>query len=156
MKTALWGLTILALLTPVHRADAADMLLRDAIYLYGQEVRSQKYVKLTGRNCDVLELVLDVESGHTDIEMLQDATSSVYPDRIYDYHEMFAYALYGSIASKSFSLGQKQTAASSDTVIGKATAFAYCFSTNPAASVLKQDALTGSCTDSRGTLITCP
>lgn len=132
------------------------MLLRDAIYLYNLPIRAGYTHELNGANCDVFQLVLDVESGYTDMAYLEDQIR-LYPDRIYDYHAMFAYALYSWSAQKLFVLGDEQLyrapGVNPDMIVGTATAFGYCFSTNPAAYVLHCDEKAGLCYTSSGTAI---
>ncbi|MBW8458662.1 MAG: hypothetical protein K0M58_09515 [Thiobacillus sp.] len=132
------------------------MLLRDAVYLYNLPIRAGWVQELYGANCDVFQLVLDVESGHTDMGYYE-YQDYLYPDRIYDYHAMFAYALYSGSAEKGFILGDDQLydapGVNPDLIVGTATAFGYCFSTNPAAYVLHCDERASMCYTSSGTAI---
>lgn len=148
-------LMMVALIGLASGGACAEMTLRDAIYLYGKDVRSSMPLHLVGLNCDVFQLVLDVESGYADIDIVDGATSFAYPDRILDFHEMFAYALYSSSYSKRFSLGDKSRTLP-DVSIGRSTAFGYCYATNASAYVYLQDTLSGQCTNSRGVAISCP
>jgi len=43
------------------------LLLRDAIYLYHHPIYAGSLQALIGYGCDIFQLVLDVESGYTDI-----------------------------------------------------------------------------------------
>jgi hypothetical protein len=120
---------------------SGDMTLRDAIYLYGQGVDAQGSKLLGGYNCDVFQLVLDVNSGFTDLAMFQgnndselSASTLVYPDRIWDSAAMFSYALYQNKAWKAFRFGDKNNPLSSAQV-GVGTIFGYCYSTKPDAYV---------------------
>ncbi|MDX9976222.1 MAG: hypothetical protein RBU21_24815 [FCB group bacterium] len=122
---------------------SGDMTLRDAIYLYEQEFDDKGSKRLIGRNCDVFQLVLDVTSGYTDLEMreynLDDPNNAMdvplpYPDRIYDHAAMFSYALYKDRQEKMFVL-LDNVALSSFAKIGKGTVFAYCYSTKADAYV---------------------
>lgn len=137
-----------------HRFPLAtgEMLLRDAMYLYNTPIYSGYLKSIFGIECDILQLVLDVESGKTDISMYTAATSQEldsgsgtqtdYPDTILQAHYMFSYALYGSTYSKAFGLAEKAFDKGS-TVIGNATAFVYCFSDDPSAHLLYSNGLTG-------------
>ncbi|MHB1402290.1 MAG: hypothetical protein ACYCWB_07825 [Thiobacillus sp.] len=132
------------------------MLLRDAIYLYNLPIRAGYLQLLVGGGCDVFQLVLDVESGHTDM-LYNEYGVYAYPDRIYDYHAMFAYALYSGSPVKSFALADEvlydAPGVNPDTIVGTTTAFGYCFSTNPAAFALHCDEKTGLCYTSSGAVI---
>lgn len=123
-----------------------ELYLRDAIYLYQQSINAKGSKTLVGVNCDVLQLVLDVESGYTDLAMGQsnysatDALSSQtgYADRIQSTASMFAYAITSDKAYKTFQFRDAGNLSSSS-VIGSGTAFAYCFSTTPGAYVYFQE-----------------
>ncbi|MDR2689012.1 MAG: hypothetical protein LBB76_04560, partial [Azoarcus sp.] len=97
--------------TPGSGTDA-DMALRDAIYLYHQPISgiASKVKTLAGYNCDVFQMLLDVESGHTDIALLESEaasnTASVYRDRIHATSPMFSYTLYAPQPVKTFTLGR--------------------------------------------------
>ena len=144
MKKYSFGLGLLAMLGAPHVwADfiSGDMQLRDAIYLYGQDLNAKGSKVLVGENCDVFQLVLDVESGYTDLAMSQStsvnnalATQAAYPDRIYDSASMFAYALYQNVTVKTFNFRDKNNPSAS-TNTGTATVFGYCYSTKPDAYV---------------------
>lgn len=128
-----------------------DLILRDAIYLYGQAVNGKGDKILAGEQCDVFQLILDVTAGYTDLAMGQSSTLNsalaakvAYPDRILDAAAMFAYALYDNQAVKAF-VFHDQTNPASSAHIGTATAFGYCYSTNPAARVYLREVDT--CTD---------
>lgn len=131
----------------------STMTLRDAIYLYDKNINSYNRTELVGNNCDVFELVLDVESGYSDISMNEGSGYTQYPDRIRDYHKMFAYTLYKNSEWKSFVLNDKDEV-QPDKNIASATAFAYCFSTNPDAYVLVWDQKSNTCTHSDGYVLT--
>jgi len=114
-----------------------SLSLRDAIYLYGQPLNGQGDKILAGENCDVFQLILDVNAGFTDLALAQSgtlnnaiATKLAYPDRILDSAAMFSYALYANQMVKAFVFNDKNNAASSAQT-GTATAFGYCYSTNP-------------------------
>lgn len=129
---------------------AGDMQLRDAIYSYNQKINSYWYTDLVGYNCDVLQLVLDVESGYTDIWMKQGSGAwSLYPDRIQSYHAMFAYALYQNVTWKTFELVDRYEPYPSYQ-IGSGTMFGYCYSTKPDAYVYIWDEYTNTCKYSDG------
>lgn len=120
-------------------AISADMLLRDARYLYNADINSSK--RLIGDDCDIFQLLLDVESGYADVRLAQadtevklDATYTDYRDRILDEHAMFSYALYQKDRPyKAFTF--KDSITSPELPTGKGTYFAYCFSTTPWARV---------------------
>jgi hypothetical protein len=144
MKKYLFSLGLMAMLAaPNVSADfiSGDMTLRDAIYLYGQGLDAKGSKVLVGHNCDVFQLVLDVTTGFTDLGMAQgnnatelNASYFAYPDRIYDYADMFAYSLYANKSEKAFVFGDKNNSQSS-TQIGTATVFGYCYSTKADAYV---------------------
>jgi len=144
MKTHLIGIGLSAMLVATNvSADyvSGDMTLRDAMYLYGQDVDARGSKTLGGHNCDVFQLVLDVTSGHTDLAMFQGDTDSelsastlVYPDRIYDSAAMFSYALYRNKTWKMFEFNDKNNPLSTAQV-GTGTVFGYCYSTKPDAYV---------------------
>jgi hypothetical protein len=120
---------------------SGDMTLRDAIYLYGQTLRANGAKTLVGENCDVFQLVLDMESGYTDIRYAQggslSATESgqtLYGDRLFDWHAMFAYALYQDQPVKTFSFVDQYYTGSGFSV-GSGTVFGYCYSTKPGGRV---------------------
>lgn len=129
------------------------MSLRDAIYLYNQPIRSNTSLHIAGDKCDVLQLVLDVKSGFTELRM-QDSTSFAYPDRINDSAAMFAYALYSDAQTKAFSM-QENAPIGADREIGTATVFGYCFSTKADATVFIYDSKSGLCRLSDGTSNAC-
>ncbi|MHB1402289.1 MAG: S8 family peptidase [Thiobacillus sp.] len=128
-----------------------SLRLRDAIYLYDQPLNGKGDKILAGENCDVFQLILDVNSGYTDLAMAQSgsldhaiATGLAYPDRIQDSATMFSYALYENQAVKAFVFNDKNNPASS-ALTGSATTFGYCYSTNPNARVYIREKDT--CTD---------
>lgn len=145
MKKCLFGIGLSAMLATANvSADfiSGDMTLRDAIYLYNQDIDARGSKLLAGYNCDVFQLVLDVTSGYTDLAMFQGnndtelaASTLVYPDRIYDYAAMFSYALYQNKSGKFFRFGDKTQPASAYQQIGTGTIFGYCYSTKPDAFV---------------------
>jgi hypothetical protein len=150
MKKHLFGIGLLTMLAATNvSADvnfiSGDLQLRDAIYRYNEEFRAMGHKSLVGENCDVFQLVLDVESGYTDIayaesSSLSSALSSatVYVDRIFDYQAMFAYALYQNQATKTFSFADWNYP-STDFETGRGTVFGYCYSTQPGARVYLND-----------------
>jgi hypothetical protein len=129
------------------------MTLRDAIYLYDHPIRTEDAAqRLVGRNCDVFEIVLDVESGFTDLAMNEGAAAGVdYPDRIAADAAMFAYTLYSQERIKSFTLEGRNSG--TDQQVGAATFFAYCFSTKADGTVALYDEATQSCRLSNGAVI---
>jgi hypothetical protein len=145
MKKGLFGIGLSAMLATANvSADfiSGDMTLRDAIYLYDQDIDARGSKLLAGYNCDVFQLVLDVTSGFTDLAMFQgnnqtelSASILLYPDRIYDNAAMFSYALYQNKSDKFFRFGDKTQPASSYQQIGTGTIFGYCYSTKPDAYV---------------------
>lgn len=145
MKKSLFGIGLSAMLATANvSADfiSGDMTLRDAIYLYDQDIDARGSKLLGGYNCDVFQLVLDVTSGFTDLTMFQGnnqtelaASTLVYPDRIYDNAAMFSYALYKNKSDKFFRLGDKTQSTFSYQQIGTGTIFGYCYSTKPDAYV---------------------
>ena len=133
------------------------MVLRDAIYLYNRDIHSYYYLEVVGYHCDVLELALDLSAGYTDIDMWEGAKRLTYPDRIRDYHEMFAYALYDlNVSYKSFLLTDRTVVnPSQDTVTGSGTVFGYCYSTRPDAYIFRYDSRLNTCARNLGA-ISCP
>ncbi|MGB4781818.1 S8 family peptidase [Candidatus Methylomirabilis sp.] len=139
-----------------------ELLLRDAIYLYGQALNGKGDKILAGEHCDVFQLVLDVTAGYTDLAMGQSSTLNsalaaqvAYPDRILDAAAMFSYALYDTQAVKAFVFHDQYNPASS-AQIGTATAFGYCYSTNPAARVYLREVDTCTDKDSTGQISAIP
>lgn len=139
------------LTTPSSNSTA--MTLQDALYLYDQNINSYNWTDLVGRNCEIFELVLDVDSGYTDVYTDEGSGSMQYPDRIRDYHKMFAYTLYKNSEWKTFSLSDKDGVLP-DKNIASATIFGYCFSTNPDAYVYVLDQKSNTCKFSNGNVIT--
>lgn len=137
-------LTGLALTAP---AAAERMVLRDAIYLYNQDIRSYRATQIVGHRCDVLQLVLDVESGYTDLAMHEGGRNWTYPDRMRDYFEMFAYALYDqNVTFKRFVLADNEaTDPARDVLTGRVTVFGYCYSSRSDAYVFRHDGVSNSC-----------
>jgi len=128
-----------------------SLSLRDAIYLYGQTLNGKGDKILAGENCDVFQLILDVNAGHTDLALAQSstlnnaiATKVAYPDRILDSAAMFSYALYADQPVKTFVFNDKNNPAS-PAQTGTATAFGYCYSTKPNARVYLREK--DKCTD---------
>jgi hypothetical protein len=119
----------------------AEVTLRDAIYLYNQDLYAGGQTEIGSLNCDVFQLVLDVESGYSDLLLFKKDSSSSpwissrYPDRIYSNAAMFAYMQYGTSTAKSFMFDDKNLPTSATNKIGKATVFGYCLSSNPSAFV---------------------
>jgi hypothetical protein len=112
-------------------AYPADVTLRTAIYRYHQPIYANSTVVLRGQSCDIMQLVLDVESGYTNIK-ISDGGLIRYPDRILAGDDVFAYSLYSNSVSKGFSFEaynpDMPPASSPDIQIGTATIFGYCFS----------------------------
>ncbi|MDR0716527.1 MAG: serine protease, partial [Azoarcus sp.] len=129
----------------------STMRLRDAIYLYGLPVAADRAKTLVGYNCDVFQLLLDVNSGYTDI-VLHESSATNYPDRIYDQAAMFSYAQYSAASRKAFGLRSNSGGTGQ---IGTVTAFGYCFSTRADAKALLHDAATGTCQLSNKTTVSC-
>ncbi len=128
-----------------------SLTLRDAIYLYNQPLNGKGDKILAGENCDVFQLVLDVNAGYTDLGMSQSstldnaiATEVTYPDRIWDSAAMFSYALYENQLVKAFVFNDKNDSTSAAQT-GTATAFGYCYSTDPNARVYLREQ--DKCTD---------
>lgn len=121
--------------------NTVSLALRDAIYLYDQPLNGKGDKILAGENCDVFQMILDVNTGHTDLAMSQSSTLDnaistqvPYPDRIFNTANMFSYALYENQAVKTFVFNDKNDSTSSAQT-GTATAFGYCYSTKPNARV---------------------
>lgn len=153
------SLVLASLLSPAVQANSlsGDLALRDAIYLYKKDIRSLSYMSLAGFDCDVLQLLLDVESGYTDLAMFEGSGGDSdaylkYPDRIEASHAMFAYALYRDMPFKSFDFYDARTG-TADSRIGTATLFGYCFSTKPGARVVFCDDSQRTCVTSDGASI---
>lgn len=142
---------LLIVLAFIYSASASadfisgDMQLRDAIYLYNQDIRANSQKYLVGENCDVLQLVLDVESGHSDIGFAESTAVSTalsnktaYNDRIFGWQAMFAYALYQDEPVKIFTLGDRDYPGG-NMKTGNGTVFGYCYSTKVNARVYFQE-----------------
>lgn len=117
--------------------NTVSLTLRDAIYLYGQPLNGKGDKILAGENCDVFQMILNVNAGYTDLAMSQSSTldnaissQAPYPDRIFNTAGMFSYALYENQMVKTFVFNDK-TAPNSSSQTGTATVFGYCYSTNP-------------------------
>jgi hypothetical protein len=89
----------------------------------------------------VFQLVLDVNSGYTDLAMAQSSNignainaQNNYVDRIVDTAAMFSYALYADQPVKVFVFKDRNNPAS-PAHIGTGTVFGYCYSTDPNARV---------------------
>jgi hypothetical protein len=156
MKKTVFFLTAFFIALGGSQAQAQSMTLRDAMYLYSQPVNTMGAEKrLIGYNCDVFELVLDVESGFTDLVMTEGSTVLNYPDRIDAGAAMFAYTLYAQEQIKSFTL--LGTGPGATQQVGTATFFGYCFSTDPTGAVLLYDQADQSCRLSNGDVVpNCP
>lgn len=139
------------------RSYGEPLTLRDAVYLYNQDIPIHQYIEIVGYRCDILMLALDVDSGYADLQIYEGESKRVYPDRIRQFHEMFAYALYSqNVAYKSFMLTDNTaTQGAAETISGRATVFGYCYSTHPDARVFRYDSRTQSCANANG-IITCP
>lgn len=125
-------------------SDPTKPILRDAVYMYNKPLYAISEKQVNGHNCDILELVLDVTTGYTDLSM----TTSVplgngvnYPDRITADAPMFVYTLYGNSPEKRFTL--RSNSATDDSNIGTATFFGYCYSVQTNATVDVYDGKTG-------------
>jgi hypothetical protein len=142
---------LLIVLAFIYTASASadfvsgDMQLRDAIYLYSQDIRANSQKYLVGENCDVLKLVLDVEAGHADIGFAESTAVSTalsnkttYNDRIFGWQAMFAYALYQDEPVKIFTLGDRNYPGG-NVKTGNGTVFGYCYSTKANARVYFQE-----------------
>lgn len=117
--------------------DEAGVVVRDAVYLYNQPLNARGDKILVGENCDVFQLVLDVNAGYTDLAMSESGTldgalaaPAAYPDRILDSAAMFSYALYTDQPVKIFSFNDRSAPASPGQS-GTATVFGYCYSARP-------------------------
>jgi alpha-tubulin suppressor-like RCC1 family protein/uncharacterized protein (DUF2141 family) len=140
--------------------SGGGMRLRDAIYLYGQDVDGKGSKILAGENCDVFQLLLDVNSGYADLAMAQQnsindvmANQVLYPDRILDSAAMFSYALYDDKPVKAFVFGDRDNPSSTNK-LGKNTIFGYCYSTNQNAEVYFRER--DKCTDKSSSGLTYP
>ncbi|MDR2689323.1 MAG: hypothetical protein LBB76_06150 [Azoarcus sp.] len=139
-----------------------DMALRDAIYAYKLPISglAAQAKTFAAYNCDVFQVLIDVESGFVDLSTREGPTAhgphNIYPDRLYDTAAMFSYTLYSSAHAKSFRLGRYLDDASSSAPVGTATVFGYCFSTRTDAVVLIHDASTGLCHRNGGITVSCP
>lgn len=127
MKT----LTLGALLGLISlNAAATDVTLRTAIYRYNQPIYANSMVELRGTSCDILQLVLDVTSGYTDLKILNGGMVR-YPDRVLAAHDVFAYSLYSSSHEKGFNFHSYDpdlpAESNPDSQVGTATIFGYCF-----------------------------
>lgn len=128
-----------------------SLILRDAMYLYGQDFNGKGDKMLAGENCDVFQLILDMNSGYADLAMSQSSSignaitaQGDYPDRINDTAAMFSFALYEDQPVKAFVFKDKNNT-SSAIQIGSGTAFGYCYSTNSNARVYLREK--DKCTD---------
>jgi hypothetical protein len=139
-----------------------DMALRDAIYAYKLPISglASQAKTFAAYNCDVFQVLIDVESGFVDLSISEDATAHgprhIYPDRLYDTAAMFSYTLYSPAHAKSFRLSRYLDNVSSSAPVGTATVFGYCFSTRTDAVVLVHDASTGLCHRNGGITMGCP
>lgn len=119
---------------------SGDMQLRDAIYLYGKDVDGRGNKILASVDCDVLQVVFDLDTGYTNLLYGEsdslDWTSVItpYPDTIESQHKMFAFALYKNKKYKFFRFMDFNDIYSAK-VNGNGTFFAYCYSTKPGAYV---------------------
>jgi uncharacterized delta-60 repeat protein len=127
-----------------YLGDHLPMTLRDAVYLYNQPFNARGDKVLAGVDCDVFQLVLDVNSGHTRIAMGQGdsfdaslANQAPYVDPILSSDAMFAYALYRDRPVKTFTFYDPATPSSAAT-IGTGTVFGYCYGTKSTAHVVFQ------------------
>jgi Fe-S cluster biogenesis protein NfuA len=136
-------------------APASQIVLRDAIYLFNQPVygTTARAKTLAGYHCDVFQLLLNVQSGYTDLAGLEGSVASgptaIYPDRINSDVTMFSYMLYSANPVKFFSMS-KYLAGTDNGQIGTVTVFGYCFSSRTDAKVLLHDNSTGTCLFSNG------
>lgn len=133
--------------------DANKPVLRDAIYMYQMSLWGQSEKRITGHHCDILELVLDVTSGYTDMALVPSVTLGMatnYVDRIFATDAMFTYTLYADATEKRFILRDNQNP-SSDNKIGQGTFFGYCYSTQGDAYVEVYDQKTNTTYFSDGT-----
>ncbi|GHT83378.1 hypothetical protein AGMMS49543_10490 [Betaproteobacteria bacterium] len=140
---------------------AGKIALRDAIYLYNQPLygAASKIKTLVGYRCDVFQLLLDVQSGYTDLAMLENATANgsatTYPDHISSGNPMFSYMLYKAQPVKTFALSRYLDGTDSGQ-IGTATIFGYCFSSRTDAKVLLHNRETATCQLPNGQSRSCP
>lgn len=130
-----------------------QMTLKDAIYLYNQPIYSNKFKVPMGYNCDVFQMLLDVKTGYSDLEIFE-TDVTVYPDRILNNAAMFAYSLYSAEPVKGFALWDN-TPGVADKQIGTATFFGYCFSTKSDAFVVMYDDYNQTCRYSDNTVVDC-
>lgn len=136
----LFALTLIAGIGPA----AATTTLRDAIYLYNQDLYAGGQTLIVGRRCDVFQLVLDVESGYADLTTNQydngslDSNPIAYPDRIQSTASMFSYMLYADKHFKYFEFNDRNNSSGTGK-IGTGTVFGYCLSDDPDAYVYLYD-----------------
>ncbi|MDR2690544.1 MAG: hypothetical protein LBB76_12430, partial [Azoarcus sp.] len=140
---------------------STGMALRDAIYLYRQPISgiATQASTLAAYNCDVFQMLLDVESGYTDVALLESEVASnakvVYRDSIHATAPMFSYTLYAPMPVKTFTLGRFRGSVSTGGDIGTVTVFGYCFSTRADGKVLFHDG-TGVCHLPSARAVSCP
>jgi hypothetical protein len=141
----------------VAKNISGEMLLRDAHYWYNMPVDGFSSNQFIGSDCDILQLVLDVNAGYTDIAgadvastiSIKDTDKVDYPDRITANASMFSYTLYSNSGLKMFQFYDKNATGSKQ--VGTITAFAYCFSTNPGARLRTFDGNQNWCVYTNGT-----
>ncbi|CAK0748882.1 hypothetical protein CCP4SC76_190010 [Gammaproteobacteria bacterium] len=120
-----------------------DVILRDAIYLYGQEFRRDGGYNLVGDRCDALQLVMKIQGDYTDVSSGQAATPDdalaaavAHPGRIAAGEGLFAYSLYADTRAKIFTFKNTHDPAMTGTT---GTVFGYCYSADPDARVYWHD-----------------
>lgn len=141
----------------VAKNVSGEMLLRDAHYWYNMPVDGFKSNYFLGTDCDILQLVMDVNTGYTDILGADVASTTTietsdmvsYPDRITANAAMFSYTLYSNAGLKMYQFYDKNATASAQ--VGTITAFAYCFSTTPTAHLRTYDGNKDWCVYTNGT-----
>lgn len=127
-----------------------QMRLRDAIYLYDRTIYDGYERFVIAQGCEVLQLVLDVESGKVPIAYVEGSTPAeveqsltIYRDDIRAEARMFSYALATSGYLKGFSFSGRVKDRGLQQ-IGKITAFFYCFSRETTAKLTYHDEWKGS------------
>lgn len=138
----------LAIATAAPVASQAQMVLRDAIYLYDIDFyNGTDSLELWSEDCDVTQMVLDLDSGYIEFEKweynLADDSSVVtakYPDRIQAAAKMFSYMLFTPERQiRRFSFTGSDDTRGSHEVVGRGTLFGYCLSDNANARIYVVD-----------------
>jgi hypothetical protein len=129
-------------------ANIKNLSLKKAVYEYGQMLApSTRYgmseYRIESRHCNVAQIIVQVTQGTVELGFIEtgdpaDETITRYKDFITPESGAFAYNLFSSHPRKAFllfnPLGDKEAVF---------TAFGYCISTDSAASLVVDDALSG-------------